>query len=75
MSLSRIKYLVHGRPSAIISSSLQVMRLSHRSLKGDGLVLRIGKRSPESRWLKDKEGKSLQKKNKGRSQDWSEDLG
>ena len=37
-------------------------------------VVRIGKRSPEWWWLKDKEGKSPQKQNKGRSEDWSEDL-
>ena len=33
MSLSRMKHLVRGRPSAITSSSLQVTRLTHRSLR------------------------------------------
>ena len=37
-------------------------------------VVRIGKRSPEWWWLKDKEGKSPGKLNKGRSKDQSEDL-
>ena len=37
-------------------------------------VVRIGKRSPEWRWLKDKKGKSPGKQNKGRSEDQSEDL-
>lgn len=39
------------------------------------LVVRIGKKSPEWRWIKDKDGKSPQKQNKGRSEDQSEDLG
>ena len=43
-------------------------------LRGKGEVVRIGKRSPKWWWLKDKEGKSPQKQNKGRSKDWSEDL-
>ena len=48
---------------------------SHRGylLFGD-LLVRIGKRSPKWQWLKDKEGKSLPKQNKGRSEDQSEDL-
>ena len=37
-------------------------------------VVTIEKRSPEWWWLKDKEGKSLWKQNKGSSEDWSEDL-
>ena len=43
-------------------------------LKGECQVVRIGKRSPEWQWLKDKEGKSPQKQNKGRSKGQSEDL-
>ena len=43
-------------------------------LKGECQVVRIGKRSLEWWWLKDKEGKSPQKQNKGRSEDGSEDL-
>ena len=43
-------------------------------LRGKCQVVRIGKRSPEWWWLKDKEGKSLRKYNKGRSKDRSEDL-
>ena len=43
-------------------------------LRGECQVVRIGKWSPEWRWLKDKEGKSPQKQNKGRSKDWSQDL-
>ena len=42
-------------------------------LRGDCQVVRIGKRSPEWWWLKDKE-KSPQKWNKGRSEDQSENL-
>ena len=34
----------------------------------------MGKTGPEWRWLKDKEGKSPQRQNKGRSEAWSEDL-
>ena len=37
-------------------------------------VVRMGNRSPEQLWLKDKEGKSLRKQNKGRSEDQSKDL-
>ena len=37
-------------------------------------VVRIGNRSPEWWWLKDKEGKSPRKQNKGKSEDQSEDL-
>ena len=37
-------------------------------------VVRIGNRSPEWWWLKDKEGKSPQKQNKGKSEDQSKDL-
>ena len=37
-------------------------------------VVRIGNRNLEWRWLKDKEGKSLRKQNKGRSKDQREDL-
>ena len=37
-------------------------------------VVRIENRNPEWQWLKDKEGKSPQKQNKGRSEDHSEDL-
>ena len=40
----------------------------------DVLGSRIGKRSPEGRWLKDKEGESPGKQNKGRSKDRSENL-
>ena len=36
-------------------------------LRGECQVVRIGNRSPKWRWLKDKEGKSLGKQNKGRS--------
>ena len=43
-------------------------------LRGECQVVRIGKRSPEWRWLKDKEEKSLRKQNKGKSEDHSEDL-
>ena len=43
-------------------------------LKGECQIVRTGKRSPEWQWLKDKEGKSLQKQNKGRSKDQSDDL-
>ena len=43
-------------------------------LRGECQVVRIGKWNPEWWWLKDKEGKSLQKQNKGRSEDQSEDL-
>ena len=38
-------------------------------------VVRIGKGSPKWWWLKDKEGKSLQKWNKNKFIDWSENLG
>ena len=43
-------------------------------LRGEFQVVRTGKRSLEWWWLKDKEGKSWQKQNKGRSEDQSEDL-
>lgn len=36
--------------------------------------VRIGKRSPEGRWLKDKKGESPGKQNKVRSEDRSENL-
>ena len=46
------------------------------SLEGGNVrQLRIGKRSPEWRWPKDKEGESPQKQNKGKSEDQSEELG
>ena len=44
------------------------------SLKGECQIVRIGKRSPKWQWLKEKEGKSLLKWNKGRSEDRSENL-
>ena len=43
-------------------------------LRGECYVVRIGKKSPEWQWLKDKAGKSLRKQNKGRPKDWSEDI-
>ena len=46
---------------------------SHLS-RGECQVVRIGKRSPEWWWLKDKEGKNPQKQKKGRSEDQNEDL-
>ena len=46
---------------------------SHLS-RGECQVVRIGKRSPEWWWLKDKEGKHPQKQKKGRSEDQNEDL-
>ena len=45
-----------------------------REMSGLCQVVRIGNRSPEWQWLKVKEGGSLQKQNKGRSKDWSQDL-
>ena len=39
------------------------------------VIVRIRKQSTECQWLKDNEGKSPQKQNKGRSQELSEDLG
>ena len=44
------------------------------SLSGECQVVRIGKRSPKQQWLKDKEEKSLQKQNKRRSKDQTENL-
>ena len=47
--------------------------LSLPILRGERWVVRIGKRSPKWWWLKDK-GKSLQKRNKGKSTDRSENF-
>ena len=44
------------------------------SFEVGGMLGRIGKRSPKVWWLKDKEGKSLQKWNRGKSEDQSKDL-
>ena len=68
-----------GRPSLAGSSQTDFdvpipKELGLPSLKGECQIVRIGKRSPKWQWLKEKEGKSLLKWNKGRSEDRSENL-
>ena len=46
------------------------MNWASHLLRGECQVVRKGQRSPECQWQKDKEGKSLQKQNKGRLEDW-----
>ena len=67
-------------PSSAGSSQRQLdahipKELGLPSLEGECQGVKIGKRSPKQWWLKDKEGKTLQKQNKGRSKDQIENLG
>ena len=63
---------------SLVSVSLPNKRVGHsgttRNVQGECQAVRIGKRSLEWWWLKDKEGKSPQKQNKGSSEDQNEDL-
>ena len=56
------------------SMSLFLKNWASHLLRGECQVARIGKRNPKWQWLKDKEGKSPLKQNKGRSEDQSENL-